>query len=119
MIADDYQGELDLLLQDDMTSGRERLLSVQGIGRETADSILLYGGNHPVFVVDAYTHRIFSRHGLVPEESDYDSIQEQFMDTLPADSALFNQYHALLVRLGKEYCKKSKPLCDFCPLKGV
>jgi len=119
MIEEHYQGELNLLLQDDMMSAREHLLSVQGIGPETADSILLYGGNHPLFVVDAYTHRIFSRHSLLPDETDYAAMQEQFMKALPADSALFNQYHALVVRVAKEYCKKNRPLCDPCPLNGV
>jgi endonuclease III related protein len=119
MIEEKYQGELGLLLQDDMSAGRENLLSVQGIGPETADSILLYGGNHPIFVVDSYTHRIFSRHNLLAEESDYDSIQEEFMRMLPADSMLFNEYHALIVRVGKDFCKKNKPLCEQCPLNGV
>ena len=119
MILEKYQGELDLLLQDDVARGRENLLSVQGIGPETADSILLYAGNHPLFVVDTYTHRIFSRHHLLADESDYDSIQETFMHMLPADSSLFNEYHALIVRLGKEYCRKTKPLCEDCPLNGL
>ena len=102
-----------------MRTGRENLLSVQGIGPETADSILLYGGNHPIFVVDAYTHRIFSRHNLLADESDYTSIQEYFMQMLPGDSSLFNEYHALIVRLGKEFCKKNRPLCEQCPLNGL
>ena len=119
MIEEKYQGDLDLLLQDEVMTGRENLLSVQGIGPETADSILLYGGKHQVYDVDAYTHRIFSRHHLLAEESDYDSIQEYFMDRLPADSNLFNEYHALIVRLGKEFCKKSRPLCETCPLYGL
>ncbi len=119
MIEERYQGELDLLFEDEMMNGRANLLSVQGIGPETTDSILLYGGNHPIFVVDAYTHRVFSRHQLVADESEYDSIQETFMSALPSDSKLFNEYHALIVRVGKEYCKKNSPLCDNCPLKGV
>lgn len=119
MIEEKYQGELDLLFQDDMMNGRANLISVQGIGQETADSILLYGGNRPIFVVDAYTHRVFSRHNLVADESDYDSIQERFMSALPADSGLFNEYHALIVRVGKEYCKKNIPLCEKCPLNGL
>jgi endonuclease III related protein len=119
MIEGRYQGELDLLLQDEMMTGRENLLSVQGIGPETADSILLYGGNHPIFVVDAYTHRVFSRHNLLADESDYTSIQEYFMRMLPADSSLFNEYHALIVRLGKAFCKKNRPLCEQCPLNGL
>jgi endonuclease III related protein len=118
MIVEKYRGELDVLLRDDVTVGRKNLLSVQGIGPETADSILLYAGNHPVFVVDTYTHRIFSRHHLLADESDYDSIQECFLHMLPADSRLFNEYHALIVKLGKEYCRKTRPLCEDCPLKG-
>ncbi len=119
MIEQRYQGQLDLLLQDHLMTGRMNLLSVQGVGPETADSILLYAGNHPIFVVDAYTHRIFSRHQLLADECDYDSIQESFMSALPLESALFNEYHALIVRLGKEYCRKSKPRCECCPLNGV
>ncbi len=119
MVGERYQGRLELLLQDDMMHGRENLLSVQGIGPETADSILLYGGDHPIFVIDTYTHRVFSRHRLLAEESDYDSIQETFMSALPADSTLFNEYHALIVRLGKDYCRKSRPLCEQCPLNGI
>ena len=118
MIEEKYQGELDYLLRDEMLEGRRNLLSVQGIGPETADSILLYGGNHPIFVVDAYTHRIFSRHHLLADESDYTTIQEYFMSMLPADSSLFNEYHALIVRLAKEFCKKNRPLCERCPLNG-
>jgi endonuclease-3 related protein len=119
MILENYQGELDLLLQDDVERGRKNLLSVQGVGPETADSILLYAGNHPLFVVDTYTHRIFFRHNMLADESDYDSIQETFMGRLPTDSSLFNQYHALIVRLGKEFCRKTKPLCEDCPLNGL
>lgn len=118
MIRDRYKGDLDRLLGDETQTARENLLSVQGIGPETADSILLYAGDHPVFVVDAYTHRIFSRHGLIAEESDYDAIQEEFTTRLPMQSALYNEYHALLVMLGKNFCKKTKPLCEQCPLRG-
>ena len=118
MIRDRYEGNLDALFRDKTASARRNLLSVQGIGPETADSILLYAGGHPVFVVDAYTHRIFSRHGLLPEESDYHAIQEEFTSRLPVDTALYNEYHALLVMLGKNFCKKTKPLCGQCPLRG-
>lgn len=118
MIEERYEGDLERLLNDETRSARENLLSVQGIGPETADSILLYAGGHPVFVVDAYTHRIFSRHGLIAEESDYHSIQEEFEHRLPQDIPLYNEYHALLVMLGKHFCKKTKPLCGQCPLKG-
>ena len=119
MIAERYNGKLELLLNDDLTNGRKALLSVKGVGPETADSILLYAANHPIFVVDTYTHRIFSRHSLTAEENDYHSLQEEFHDRLPAQSTLYNEYHALLVTLGKGYCRKSNPRCALCPLQGV
>ena len=110
---------LDRFFAEETAVLRNRLLALKGIGPETADSILLYAGNKPVFVVDAYTHRIISRHSLIPEESDYHEIQDLFTSSLPEDAALFNEYHALLVRLGKEFCKKSEPLCMDCPLNDV
>lgn len=119
MIFERYGGELAALLEDDTMSARENLLSVKGIGPETADAILLYCGHHPVFVVDAYTHRVFSRHNLVPDECDYHELQEYFTGSLPEDPQLFNEYHALIVNVGKDFCKKKTPLCDACPLKGV
>lgn len=119
MIESDYGGDLDGLFNDDTWSARQALLSVKGIGPETADSILLYGGAHPLFVVDAYTHRILSRHSLIPETCDYQTVQDLFMDNLEHDVPMFNQYHALLVRTAKEYCKKTNPLCDVCPLNGL
>lgn len=97
---------------------RKRLLQVKGIGPETADSILLYGLNRPIFVVDAYTRRIFSRHRMISEKASYDAIQKFFMDHLPHDEKLFNEYHALIVHLGKNLCKKI-PRCDQCVLKGI
>lgn len=119
IIDDEYQGDLHLLLADRLDHARQVLLSVKGVGEETADSILLYACGHPVFVVDAYTHRVFSRHNLLAEECSYADIQERFMDNLPADSQLFNEYHALIVRVAKQYCKKKQPLCDHCPLQGI
>ncbi|MDL2210609.1 endonuclease III domain-containing protein [Desulfovibrio sp. OttesenSCG-928-O18] len=95
---------------------REKLLAVSGIGPETADCILLYALDRPSFVVDAYTRRMFHRHGLVPETVDYHELREFFMDALPPDATLYNEYHALIVRTGKEYCRKTKPRCDLCPL---
>jgi endonuclease III related protein len=115
----EYPDGLDGLFQEDTPSLRERLLGVRGIGPETADSILLYAAGRPVFVVDAYTHRILTRHALIDEDSDYHAIQECFLDSLPEDASLFNEYHALLVRVGKEFCKKSKPFCPTCPLAGT
>jgi endonuclease-3 related protein len=108
--------ELSVLFQEPTGTLREALLSVKGVGRETADSILLYGARKPVFVVDAYTYRVLSRHGLVDEVSTYDEVQELFMGHLPEDEALFNEFHALIVRLAKDFCHK-KPLCPECPLR--
>jgi endonuclease III related protein len=119
MIRETYAGDLDALLTDETASARRNLLSVQGIGPETADSILLYAGNHPIFVVDAYTHRVFSRHYLIAEECDYHELQDEFMSRLPQDPQLFNEYHALIVMVGKHFCKKTNPLCESCPLGGV
>ena len=95
---------------------RGQLLEVNGIGPETADSILLYAFNKPFFVIDAYTKRIFGRLGC--KKDGYDEWQKLFMDNLPSDVKLFNEYHALLVELGKNYCKK-KPVCGVCPVKGI
>ncbi|MGH7890373.1 MAG: endonuclease III domain-containing protein [Thermodesulfobacteriota bacterium] len=115
-ILENYSGKLEEMFEEDTQTLRDKLLGIKGIGPETADSILLYAGRKPVFVIDAYTYRILSRHGLIPEESSYGEMQELFMDSLSEDQKLFNEYHALLVRLGKEHCKKS-PLCDGCPLE--
>lgn len=118
LIRDTTDGDLESFFAEETTSLRRQLLSVKGIGPETADSILLYAAEKPVFVVDAYTFRILNRHDLVEECIDYHALQEQFMEALPEDVELFNEYHALLVKLGKEFCKKSKPLCSICPLEG-
>lgn len=119
MIEEVYCGELDLFLQDSLVSGRENLLAVKGVGPETADSILLYACKLPTFVIDTYTHRVFSRHQLVDEETDYESMQDLFVSQLPQDVQLFNEYHALIVRVASMYCKKTNPLCEQCPLQGV
>ena len=115
-IGEEYNGSLEAMLAGDTIGLREEILTVKGIGPETADSILLYAAHKPVFVVDAYTHRIFSRHSIIAEEEGYYEIQEYFAMSLPEDVKLFNEYHALIVQLGKEFCKKSKPLCSQCPL---
>jgi endonuclease III related protein len=107
-------GRMDRLPTDAL---RNQLLEVSGIGPETCDSILLYAFKRPVFVVDAYTKRIFSRHGFFSEHSDYHAVQKYFMDRLPADEGLFNEYHALIVRLAKEYCKKTRRQCANCLLR--
>ena len=97
---------------------RLQLLGVHGVGPETADSILLYAGNQPVFVIDAYTRRIFSRLGLKSENDTYDAWQTFFMKNLPSDVELFNEYHALLVRHGKATCRK-QPICGNCCLRDI
>ncbi len=116
-IVEHYQAELSMFLKEETQALREGLLSVKGIGPETADSILLYAVRRSVFVVDAYTHRIMMRHGMTDEQASYHELQALFMDHLPEDSALFNEFHALLVKTGKEYCRR-KPLCHICPLKA-
>jgi endonuclease-3 related protein len=115
----EYQGDLEAFFGEKPETLRQGLLSVRGIGPETADSIILYGAHKPVFVVDAYTYRILFRHGLISEEAGYHDIQELFQQALPESAALFNEYHALLVRLGKEFCKKNNPLCASCPIDGI
>ncbi|MDD4980508.1 MAG: endonuclease III domain-containing protein [Candidatus Omnitrophica bacterium] len=111
-----YQG-LEGMLNSDTLALRNQLLGVKGIGPETADSILLYALNKPVFVVDAYTRRILSRHRFIPEGADYHQTQNLFMQNLKKSVKLFNEYHALLVKLGKEFCLKNKPRCEICPLR--
>lgn len=96
---------------------RSKVLGVNGIGPETADSILLYALEYPTFVVDAYTARMMHRHGFTAEDIDYHELQALFMDVLPEDVALYNEYHALIVRVGKNWCKKKQGQCEQCPLK--
>ena len=111
-----YRGSSKKMSLLDTQSLRGQLLSVNGIGQETADSILLYAFKKPIFVIDAYTRRIFIRHHLIKEDFGYSEIQNLFMQNLKADVKLFNEYHALLVKLAKEICLKNKPKCDICPL---
>jgi endonuclease-3 related protein len=110
-----YNDNLEKIFRRDLHELRNELLFVYGIGEETADSILLYAGNKPVFVIDAYTRRITGRLGIHPSTDKYSDFQRLFMDTLPPDAKMFNEYHALLVRLGKEACRKT-PLCNPCCL---
>jgi len=112
------KGGVAKLFKEDPFVLRRELLEVNGVGEETADSILLYAGNLPFFVVDAYTKRILYRHNLIDKKADYAHVQKLFMDNLKRDADLFNEYHALLVKVGKHYCKK-KADCGNCPLKGV
>jgi endonuclease-3 related protein len=118
-LVERYDGSLDAMFAVGLPDLREQLLDVHGIGPETADSILLYAGGLPTFVVDAYTHRVFSRHGWIDFDADYHQIQEYAESELPQKVPLYNEYHALLVRLGKDYCRKTKPKCEACPLRGL
>jgi endonuclease III related protein len=119
LISEQHNGDLEGFLGQPLALLREQLLAVKGIGPETADSILLYAAQHPIFVVDTYTYRILFRHDLINAECSYHELQELFMDHLPADTQLYNEYHALLVRVGNRYCKKKSPDCDQCPLQGI
>ncbi len=149
-----YQGSLDLLFSQPTEQLRAELLNLNGVGPETADSILLYAGNHPVFVVDAYTRRIFQRHGILPDKAEYEEIRALFQRALapvvhqqqslppkvkaPLEAGLpgtshapsamstaartalvqvYNEMHGLIVGVGKNYCRKTKPACDQCPLQ--
>jgi endonuclease III related protein len=109
------QGRLDDFLSQDMEKLRAELLKLHGIGPETADSIILYAAGQPSFVVDAYTYRIFHRHGWVPETIAYEDLRSFFMEAMEPDVAMFQEYHALLVRTGHLHCRR-KSACDSCPL---
>ncbi|MFC1890382.1 endonuclease III domain-containing protein, partial [Thermodesulfobacteriota bacterium] len=113
-----HEGSLEFLFELETWDLREELLSLKGIGPETADSILLYAAGRPVFVVDRYTYRIFTRHGLLSEDVTYDEMQAMFMDNLPEDVAFFNEFHALVVAAGSGFCKK-RPRCTGCPLEEM
>ncbi len=109
-------GRLERLARQPLTGARAALLAIPGIGPETADSILLYAAGRPVFVADAYARRVLSRHRLVPRAVRYEALRVFFETHLPGDPQLFNEYHALLVALGKRYCR-SVPRCERCPLR--
>ncbi len=111
------EGNLDHMFEGEWRDLRKELLKVRGIGPETCDSILLYAGHKPSFVVDAYTKRLFSRLGLLRENEPYEEVRGMFMENLPADVGLYNEYHALIVQHCKDLCRK-KPLCGQCPLRS-
>ena len=115
-LLDQYGGDISALKDRPMAELREELLDLYGIGPETADSILLYAVGKPSFVVDAYTRRILSRMGLVPPDIGYDDLRAVFTKQLPEDADLYNEYHALIVTLGKECCTARSPRCGGCPL---
>ncbi|MBI5137581.1 MAG: endonuclease III domain-containing protein [Nitrospirae bacterium] len=113
-LGDEFGDSLEKMFREPTATLRPRLLAVHGIGPETADSILLYAGGHSTFVVDAYTLRIFTRLGLVPEGTGYHAMQAVFEDNLPQSAALYNEYHALIVTLGKDFCRPRGPRCGGC-----
>jgi endonuclease-3 related protein len=115
----DYRANISRMRKADTGLLRKQLLGVNGIGPETADSILLYALNKPVFVVDTYTKRILSRHGFIAQDAEYHEVQNFFMQNLENKVQLFNEFHALIVRLGKEFCLKNNPRCSLCPLNKL
>jgi len=115
----EHRGSLTVMFRTPTATLRQQLLAVHGIGPETADSILLYAGNHPVFVVDAYTRRILQRHGLAAGNESYEEIRRLVEKSLPNDPQLFNEFHALIVRTGKLYCRSRAPVCSQCALRPL
>jgi endonuclease-3 related protein len=114
-----YDGKVTNIAQKNKRSIRKELLTITGIGPETADSILLYALGRRTFVVDTYTRRILSRHGIIEHDLPYDALQKMIESNLPASAKIYNEFHALLVRAGKEYCRKNEPLCSTCPLGSI
>lgn len=114
-LLDNHNGSLEVMLEQPLDRAREELLHFNGIGPETADSILLYAGKHPSFVVDAYTKRLFSRLGHLQGNEKYEQVRALFMSQLPADTDLYNEYHALIVEHCKRFCRV-RPLCECCTL---
>jgi endonuclease-3 related protein len=112
-----FGNSMEKMAQEDWETLRPELLHIHGIGPETADSILLYALQQPTFVVDTYTFRILSRHGLVADLCSYEELRQFFMDRLPPQVPLYQEFHALLVRLGKEFCRP-QPRCPGCPLEN-
>lgn len=118
-LVEKYGGSLERLFAVPLDKLRPELLGLNGIGPETADSILLYAGEYPIFVIDAYTHRIFQRLGVFEPKVSYAEMQRFFMYHLPTDVKLFNEYHALIDALGNRLCRARKPTCQECPLLGL
>ncbi len=114
-LIEKYDGKMENMACVNASHLRKELLNLKGIGLETADDILLYACGHLIFVVDAYTKRIFSRHGILDEELKYEDIQNYFHEHLPKDVHIYKEYHGLIVWTGKDYCRK-QPKCLKCPL---
>lgn len=119
LLVEQYDGSVEAMAKTDLPTLREELLSVNGVGPETADSILLYAFEKPSFVIDAYTYRVLTRHGLIGFDANYHAMQACFEEQLPSDVAMFNEYHALLVTVGKRHCSKRNPKCESCPLREL
>jgi endonuclease-3 related protein len=117
-LASEYGGRVEAMRSEDPSALRRKLLAVPGIGPETADSIVLYAAGHPAFVVDAYTRRVFTRLGLLRGDESYLEVQRLFEENLPREAALYNDYHAQIVRLGKDFCR-ARPRCPHCPLAAI
>ena len=118
MVVTRYDGSLDAMCEVETSQLREELLEINGVGPETADSILLYALHKPVLVVDAYTHRIWARHGWVDYDVDYHQLQDAVAAGLPNETPLFNELHALIVNVGHHWCKRT-PKCEQCPLREL
>jgi len=117
LLTERFGGRLEDLFALSTSELRETILGVSGIGPETADSIVLYAAHRPVFVVDAYTARVLHRHGLAEQDATYADLQELMQSSLPDDVEVFQEYHALLVAVAKQRCKKRQPVCPGCPLE--
>ncbi len=126
VLVDEYEGEVSCLMAGERSQVRLRLLNIHGIGPETADSMMLYAGGHAIFVVDAYTRRIFSRHGWCHPQAPYHTLQEICQNGIQAwqsssESRVegWKDYHAQLVQIGKDFCRPRNPKCDLCPLQSL
>ena len=117
-LMEEYQGSVERMAEEDLPVIRKKLLTVNGIGPETADSIMLYALEKPVFVIDTYTKRTLSRHAILTHDAPYEAYQDLFHAKLSNQVSLFNEYHALLVKLAKEFCR-TRPRCSGCPLEDV
>ncbi len=117
-IMREYHGNIERMRNGDPEKLRRKLLEINGIGQETADSILLYAAGMPFFVIDAYTKRMLSRHGILSADAEYEDFQGLFHRSLARSVPLYNEYHALIVKTGKTFCRPRDPLCGDCPLSG-
>ena len=123
-IVNHYDGDFEKSLLGKISIKRQELTGINGIGPETADSILLYAAEKPIFVIDTYTKRVLMRHGLIGDNVTYDEVQSLIMENLSVEKpeekvSLYNEYHALFVALGKNYCRPKNPVCDKCPLSEL